>query len=296
VGTALTRLPTRRQILLAGATAGVAVAGGVGLVEAGALPGRARFHDALGLTGEDGVVPDVPGGPVVTGSFASAARGTTVGWTVSYPDGHRQADRLPVALLLHGRGGDHTSGLNDLRVNQYLTAAVRAGVPAFAVATVDGGPANYWHRRASGDDPHRMLVDEFVPLLGRQGLGTDRYGVFGWSMGGYGALLLAADQGVRRIAAAAALSPALWQRETETTAGSFDGPEDFARHRIRPEALRQVPLRIDCGRDDPFAAAARDLRAQVPAAGGIQRGAHTPGYWRRMLPDQLEFLGRHLSA
>jgi hypothetical protein len=89
-------------------------------------------------------------------------------------------------------------------------------------------------------------------------------------MGGYGALLLAADE----------------------------GPEDFQAHQVfaRAEDLKGVALRIDCGRDDPFAGAVRDLRAQVIAVGGLQAGAHTAGYWRRLLPDQLHFLGNELSG
>lgn len=129
---------SRRGLLLAGG--GLVLAGGAGLVEAGAVPGRTRLHDVLGLTGEGGVVPDVPRGPVVSGRFASAARRTTVGWTVVYPHRQRPDARLPVALLLQGRGGDHNSGLNDLGIDRYLTAAVEAGVPPFALAasTVDG--------------------------------------------------------------------------------------------------------------------------------------------------------------
>jgi len=32
------------------------------------------------------------------------------------------------------------------------------------------------------------------------------------------------------------------------------------------------------------------------AAGGQQAGAHTGGYWRRMLPEQLRFLGEKLTG
>ncbi|MFM9797399.1 hypothetical protein ACKI1M_49105, partial [Streptomyces turgidiscabies] len=56
-----------------------------------------------------------------------------------------------------------------------------------------------------------------------------------------------------------------------------------------------VAVRIDCGRDDPFAGAAQDLRGELHAAGGQQPGLHTGGYWRRMLPDQLRFLGTKLA-
>jgi S-formylglutathione hydrolase FrmB len=288
---------SRRKVLGVGA-AGVAVAGGAGLIETGVVPGRTRLHGVLGLTGDDGVVPAAGRGPAVSGSFTSAARRTKVGWTVMYPHGQKADARLPVVLLLHGRGGDHKSGSNDLGIDRYLTAAVEAGTPPFAIAAVDGGQDNYWHRRASGDDPQKMLTGEFVPMLAKRGLRTDRYGVLGWSMGGYGALLLAADQGSQRLAAAGAMSPALWHKASQTAAGAYDGPEDFQAHQVfgRAGDLKDVALRIDCGRDDPFAGAVRDLREQVKAAGGLQAGAHTTGYWRRMLPDQLRFLGNELSG
>jgi S-formylglutathione hydrolase FrmB len=161
------------------------------------------------------------------------------------------------------------------------------------LVAIDGGD-NYWHKRASGDDPQRMLTAEFLPLLAKRGLRTDRYGVLGWSMGGYGALLLATES--RQVVAAGAMSPALWNKASEAAAGAFDDCEDFRAHQPSADALKEVALRIDCGRDDPFAGAVRDLRNQVDAAGGLQAGAHTPGYWRRMLPEQLAFLGAKLPS
>ncbi|WP_380105916.1 alpha/beta hydrolase [Kribbella qitaiheensis] len=242
-------------------------------------------------------MPEVAAGPVESGSFASAARRTAVGWTVMYPHGQRADARLHVVLVLHGRGGDHTSAINDLGADRYLTAAVQAGTAPFALAAVDGGTDSYWHLRATGEDPQAMLTTELLPLLAKRGLRTDRYGVLGWSMGGYGALLHAADVGSARVAAAGALSPALWHEASQATAGAYDSPEDFQAHPVfgRAEDLKDVALRIDCGRDDPFAGAVRDLRDEVTAAGGVQAGAHTAGYWRRMLPDQLAFLGAALA-
>ncbi|WP_328334461.1 esterase family protein [Kribbella sp. NBC_00382] len=287
---------SRRSLLVAGAAAVVAGVSGVGLVEAGVVPGRGRLNDVLGLTGEDGVAPDVPPGAVESGSFASAARGTKVGWTVMYPHGSQADDALPVVLMLHGRGGDHTSAINDLNADRYLTAAVQAGTAPFALAAVDGGADNYWHRRASGDDPSRMLTAEFLPVLKKLGLRTERIGVLGWSMGGYGALLLAADEGAKQVAAVGALSPALWHKASQAAGGAYDGSDDFQRNQVfgRAADLKDVALRIDCGRDDPFADAVRDLRTEVTADGGLQAGAHTVGYWRRMLGPQLAFLGEKI--
>ncbi|MGW7684334.1 alpha/beta hydrolase [Kribbella sp. NPDC054772] len=293
----------RRTFVRTGAAAAVAGVAGVAALETGVIPGRARVHDVLGLTGPDGAVPDVPAGPVVSGSFDSFGRGTKVGYSVIYPDGYAASAALPVVLALHGRGGDHTSAVNDLGIDRYLTSAVRSGTPPFAIATVDGGRDSYWHRRADGNDPGFMLDQEFLPLLARRGLRINGYGVLGWSMGGYGALLWVAlhywQRRVRpaaRAVAVGALSPALWRDYADVQAGAFDDAGDFERNQVfgRPSGFRDVAVRIDCGRDDPFATTARELRAELHAAGGQQAGAHTAGYWRRMLPDQLRFLGGNL--
>jgi S-formylglutathione hydrolase FrmB len=149
-----------------------------------------------------------------------------------------------------------------------------------------------------------MLDQEFLPLLTRRGLQTSRFGVLGWSMGGYGALLwVALHYWQRRVGPSAravavgALSPALWHRYADVQPGAFDDAADFERSQVfdRPSGFRDVAVRIDCGRDDPFADAARELREQLQASGGQQAGVHTPGYWRRMLPDQLRFLGEKVA-
>ncbi|MEV0291534.1 MULTISPECIES: alpha/beta hydrolase-fold protein [unclassified Kribbella] len=295
---------SRRTLIRTGVAAAITGVAGVAAMETGVVPGRARVHDVLGLTGPDGVVPDVPGGPVESGTFESFGRRTTVGYSVIYPDGYGPSAALPVVLVLHGRGGDHTSAVNELGIDRYLTAAVQAGTPPFALATVDGGRETYWHRRAGGEDPGFMLDQEFLPLLAKLGLDTTRYGLLGWSMGGYGALLWVAlhywQRRVRpatRAVAVGALSPALWHRYEDTTPGAFDDPADFETSQVfgRRSGFRDVAVRIDCGRDDPFAEAAEDLRTELGATGGVQLGAHTAGYWRRMLPDQLRFLGTRVA-
>ncbi|MEU4294326.1 alpha/beta hydrolase-fold protein [Kribbella sp. NPDC026596] len=298
-------LVSRRALLRTAAAATVTGAAAVAALETGVVPGRARVHDVLGLTGPDGVVPDVPPGPVASGTFASEARRTTVGYSVIYPHGHSPAARLPVVLVLHGRGGDHTSAVNDLGIDRYLTAAVQAGTSPFALATVDGGRDNYWHARANGDDPVSMLDQELLPLLAKRGLRTERYGLLGWSMGGFGGLLFATSDFFQRqvpadrtAVAVGAMSPALYRHFEDATAGAFDGAGDFADNQVlgRRDDFKDVAVRIDCGRDDPFAGAAKELREELRAAGGEQAGAHTAGYWRRMLPDQLRFLGGKLGG
>jgi poly(3-hydroxybutyrate) depolymerase len=285
-------------LLVAGGGAVVGAAGlGAGLVEAGVLPGRARVHRLVGLTGPDGVVPPVDPGPSVSGSFVSAsasasARRATVGWTLCYPPGVSPGARLPVVVLLHGRGGDHRFPVSALGIDRYLAAARLPMV----LAAVDGGPDSYWHPRAGGSDPVRMLRSEFLPMLASRGLRVSRIGLLGWSMGGYGALLYAVTAGRGVAVAAVAVSPALWRSFEDTAPGAFDDAADFREHTVFGRSFDGVALRVDCGRDDPFADAVRSFRSSLPVtpAGGLQAGDHTAGYWRRMLPDQLAFLGQHL--
>ncbi|MGN6331233.1 MAG: alpha/beta hydrolase-fold protein [Motilibacteraceae bacterium] len=292
-----------RRGLLVGACAVVAagVAGGVG-VEEGVLPGRLTVVKALGGCDVDAPVPDAAPGPLERATFRSARRGRDVEWTLALPPGH-PAEALPVALVLHGRGDDDRTAFDVLGLHRFLAAHAAAGGPPFALAAASGGQG-YWHPRADGDDPLGMLVDELLPRLRRRGLRTERIGVLGWSMGGYGALLLARQSGRdalggRQVVAAAAASPALFRSAADTVAGAFDDAADFARWgdlTHRPEVPAGTALMVACGTDDPFAEATRAYRAAVTPepAGGLGRGCHTAGYWRSQAAAQLAFLGGHL--
>jgi enterochelin esterase-like enzyme len=293
---------SRRAFLLGGAGLGaVAVAGGGGavLVEQDVLPGKVAFDRAIGRCGS---VPSPPrtAGIVQPQTFRSRQRGTQVTAVVVLPAGVRSVWRLPVVVALHGNGGTGASAAAGLALDRYLTDVVRTrGVPPFAIVAVDGGPDTYWHRRQSGEDPLGMITDELLPRLHAQGASTDRFGVIGWSMGGYGALLLAETVGAPRMAAAVASSPALfpsYDNARRTNHRAFDDAADFARNDVfaRLSRLHGVPTRVDCGTSDPFAPMVRRLRARLKPAGLMSGGCHDGAFWRPHLPDQLAFLGGHL--
>ncbi|WP_433177846.1 alpha/beta hydrolase [Actinoallomurus sp. CA-150999] len=295
---------SRRAFLFGGAGLGaVAVAGGVGavLVEEDVLPGKVAFDRAIGRCGS---VPSPPGTPgvVQTQTFSSRRRGTDVTAVVVLPAGVTSLRGLPVVVALHGNGGTGVSAASGLRLDRYLTEVVRTrGVPPFALVAVDGGPSSYWHRRASGEDPLGMIVDELLPRLRRQGASTDRFGVIGWSMGGYGALLLAETVGAPRMAAAVASSPALfpsYDNARRTNRQAFDDAADFARNDVFAGLgrLKGVPTRVDCGTSDPFAPMVRKLRTRLRPEGAMSGGCHDGAFWLPHLPDQLAFLGGHLHT
>ena len=126
-----------------------------------------------------------------------------------------------------------------------------------------------------------MVTDEFLPLLGREGLDTRRFALLGWSMGGYGALLLASRLGTDRVAAVVAESPALWREPGETAPGAYDDAADFRAHTLfgRQHALAGIPLRVDCGTGDPFYPATRSYVAGLspPPGGRLPAGWARPG-------------------
>ncbi|GJF27640.1 esterase [Kitasatospora sp. NE20-6] len=285
----------RRTFLraLAVAGAGAAVVG-TAVVE-DVLPGGPRLRRAVGMTGPDGTVPDAVPGTVRTYRVSSAARSSRVQLSIMTPPHAARPSELPVCLVLHGRGGSAQAVL-DLGLPEFLADATARGVPPHHLVAVDGGDATYWHRRSAGDDPMAMLLDELPGWLTTRGLAVPT-GVLGISMGGSGALQYARARN-GGLGAVALLSPALFR--TWSDARTVDGYEDEADwlerepllHLDRPLTRR---LAVWCGTEDPFCPAARRL-ADRAAEMHLPRGAHTDGFWRRVLPDATAFLGHALAA
>ena len=283
----------RRTVLRAGVgLVGLAAAGVVAgeLVEHDRLPGRSWAYDHLGLNGEGAPVPHAPAGELVSGTFVSRARaGRRTGWTVAYPHGTPTDADLPVLVVLHGRGGDHSTAFTDLALDRFVDRAVAGGTPAFAVATADGGQG-YWRPEPDGADAGRMVVEELLPLLADRGLRTDRPALAGWSMGGYGVLRLA-GLGLVDATSVATLSPAV--HRDEPTAD-----DDVLGH---PERLRGVPVQVSVGDGDAYRPVDEQLVAGLRRAGVDVEfhggpGAHAARYWRAYVPGLVDFTARHLSG
>jgi S-formylglutathione hydrolase FrmB len=279
------RLLDRRTFLGAAAASAAALAAGCA-----SSPAAAPSTSPTGAT-------DVPAGPgpLVTGRFRSRYRRTTVGWAISYPPGHGPGDAIPSALVLHGFGADHSGAFGALKLQdaQAQTVDGRPLAP-LALAAVDGGNG-YWHPRADGDDPQGMLVHEFLPLLASRRLDVRRVGVLGWSMGGYGALLLAEAYPhlVRRVAAE---SPAIWPSFAASQVANpsaFDSARDWADHDVigHVAELAGIPVRVDEGASDPFLWGSERLQELLPAGSvHFEPGGHTDAFWQARGPAQLQFL------
>ena len=252
----------RRRTLLAGAGIGTA-AGVLGL---GAL--RQRFPSA------EPVVPDAPLGDERLEQRRSAARGIRVDYYTAVPAGHGDGRGLPVLLVLHG-GSKTAADFPALGLGRFATDSVRRGNAPVVLAGATGDRLSW--RPYGTDDPQRMVHEEIPAWCAERGFDTDRLAVCGWSMGGYGSLLLA-QTFPGFVRAVAAFSPAV-----------SPGDDVFA----QVDKLRGVPVGLWCGTGDPLLDDVRALEQALPgprAAGSYSAGRHNFGYWSRCLPAALDFV------
>jgi enterochelin esterase-like enzyme len=299
---------TRRRVLALGlgGAAAVAAAGTAGfeLVSHGVLPGKTTLAEYDGACSVPSPQLDYARpGPSFSGSFFSAARHRTVGYTIAYPPGHGPGDELPLVVALHGYGGNHAHALAGMSPAQAV--ALKAGgqlLAPMAMVTVDGG-GGYWNPHP-GDDPMAMVVGELIPFCRRRGLGRppQPIGVMGISMGGYGALLFA-EKYPRLFAVAAAISPAIWtsyDQARAANAGAYASARDFASDDAvtHTSALAQLPVRVASGYDDPFYPGVQALARALPRGAVVHfgPGCHTGTFALQQEPPTLEFVARHLAA
>ena len=298
------RLFLRYTLALTGAVA-VAGAAGVELISRGVLPGKGALYELDGACSVDspGLTTYARPGPQLSGTFYSAARRQTVGYTIAYPPGHGPGGELPLVVMLHGYGGDHATALAGMSPAQAV--ALRAGgapLPPMAMVTADGGNG-YWNPHP-GDDPMGMLTGELIPLCQRRGLGRapHRIGVMGISMGGFGALLLA-EQRPDLVTAAAVISPAIWtsyDQARAANASAYASAADFAADDAvtHAAALARMPVRVAVGRADPFYPGVQALARVLPAGAVVDftNGCHDGSFFAAQEPPSLAFLANHIAG
>jgi dienelactone hydrolase len=220
-----------------------------------------------------------PRPPVGVERRFSTARGREVDFYTAVPDGHGDGRGLPVCLILHG-GTARPADFAALGFRTLLTDAVRRGAAPFVLAGATGDRLAW--QRSGDDDPQRMVREEIPAWCAARGFDSTRLAAWGWSMGGYGALLLAAAF-PGTVRAVAAFSPAV-----------TPGDPVFA----GVSRLAGTPVGLWCGQDDalyPNVLALQAALPTAPAAGGYGPGRHHFAYWRTVVPPAFDFIADALT-
>ncbi len=266
----------RRFLIVSGGVLAAGATGGGLLAATGDLPMPRQIRARLNDPG--GTIPAVPAGQVELEPVRSEARGRDVGVFTAVPAGHGDGAGLPVCLVLHGASAT-TADFARFGLPEFLTATVESGVPPFVLVGVDGGRTR-WEGDGQSDDPQRMLREEVPMWCAERGFDPSRIAVHGWSMGGYGSLLLAASN-PGWLRAVAVLSPAVGGGRLAELDTELDGER----------------IAVWCGTDDALYGAVQNLAADIPGGPAIAEfapGGHTRSYWNTVTVDALSFVGRSL--
>lgn len=247
------------------------------------------------------------GARVVDYSLQSRLLGRRMDEVAIVPPG---AEKPPLLVLLHGRhdGTDRTSvaksGPESMLSNALLAGLAQLGARAPIVVLPNGGQHSWYHDRRSGPWAS-MILDEAIPdAVRRFHARPDRIAIGGLSMGGYGALHLAALR-PHEFCAVGAHSAALYESFRTSARVAFDGRADFTRNNVftaaRQDRFDRLPVWIDAGTSDPFfradAAFASLLRARgVNLTYNAWPGGHTASYWSAHMAEYLRFYAAALAT
>jgi S-formylglutathione hydrolase FrmB len=241
----------------------------------------------------------------------SAALGQRADLLLFVPPQTAGLRNVPLVMLLHGVHGSHWAWAFQGGAQRTAQRLIDEGaIPPLVLAMPsDGlwgdGSGYVAHAR---QDFERWIVEE-VPAAAIEVCeacsATSPLCIAGLSMGGFGALRLAGKHPRRFLAAAGHSSiteaPQIDPLLAENRAAWSTAPADLSvLQALRTARAPLPPLRFDCGRNDPYIAANRQLHAELQAAGiahefAEHEGGHNWDYWALHLEDTLRFFGAALD-
>lgn len=118
-----------------------------------------------------------------------------VKYSVILPENYyREKNAYPVVYMLHGLGDDETAWLEFGRISQYYDAGINAGAVTPMIFILPQGYRTYYVNDFQGTFMYQdMFIKELVPFIDSayRTIPDSRHrGLTGYSMGGFGALLL----------------------------------------------------------------------------------------------------------
>jgi S-formylglutathione hydrolase FrmB len=231
--------------------------------------------------------------------------------SIHTPDGASHTPNMPIVILLHGVYGSHwawTLKGGAHKTNQRLHSQ-GAIPPMTLVMPSDGlwgdGSGYLAHR---SQDFERWIVEE-VPAAARYAVEgcSENSPVFiaGLSMGGFGALRIAAKYPERFAAASGHSSVTHFDQMREFVEehpSSFTALEEdrSVLDQMLRHSRRLCPFRFDCGTEDHLIEANRALHDslnahQIPHVYREFPGGHEWDYWESHLEDSLRFFAEHTN-
>jgi enterochelin esterase-like enzyme len=234
-------------------------------------------------------------------------------YSVYLPAGYDDSDRsYPVLYLLHGSGDNHTGWVQFGQVQHIADRAIAEGKAApmiIVMPDADTKVRGYFNQPDGSFDYERFFFEELIPHVEKnyRVRSERRYrAISGLSMGGGGTIYYTLHH-PDVFAAAAPLSATTgpWLRQENKAT-----PEQLAAYRQTHSldslladtaaesylnAVKQVRWYVSCGDDDFLYKDNSRLHIlfrdrQIPHEYRVKDGGHSWTYWRRELPEVLEFV------
>jgi S-formylglutathione hydrolase FrmB len=243
---------------------------------------------------------------------------------VTFPSSYKAGDdRYPVLYLLHGGSGAFSDW--HQKVTEKGLVNRMAETHNLIIVTPGVGPASYYYDSPLLDSVRyeTYLTAELIPFIDQQYrtlVQKDSRAITGLSMGGHGAITLAAKHPQLFVAAGSMsgvmnIDTDLWKVGEDFRSlrkkGQLEmlGDINYKGPTFNPytavglvENLKGqgIALLLDCGVDDFLIETNRQmhkllLEEGIPHEYTERPGAHTWSYWTEALPVHLSFLTKHLK-
>lgn len=261
----------------------------------------------------------------------SAILNRPVDYAVLLPEDYDSVEQsYPVVYLLHGYGENETAWYTSGNIQAYVDAYIAETVPMIYV--MPQGLNRYYIDKYNGGYAYmQMFVDELVPTIDekfRTKKDRTQRAVMGYSMGGYGALILPAmNPDVFTISIPLSMSFRTDEQYIAESQDSFDaqwapnfGPNPGASGTARLTDYfkarspfyffdqdnltdySELKILIDCGDDEESLSHTNDnlhtlmREREVAHEYRVRNGGHSFDYWRKSYREALMFISNAVQG
>jgi enterochelin esterase-like enzyme len=283
------------------------------------------FLSACKSTDEEPIVPIVKR---YTESipFQSKVLNRPINYSIYLPvDYATSGKRYGTVYLLNGYGDDETDWMKDGRVDAIINELEKNGSIEPMIYIMPQGNNSYYVNRFNGtSDYMRMFTTEFVPLIDslyRTKKDKSQRAVVGYSMGGYGALILPSkNPEIFSVSVPLSMSFRTDEQYLLESQNSFDtqwspiygGKGSFGNARLTDyykqnspfhffaenniDIYKSVHYYIDCGDDEESLSITNNTmhalmrNKNIPHEYRMRNGAHDWDYWRFGMKGALPFI------